>query len=69
MHKSDRPDVALEQFHERPVLAELTELLLLSKADTRYTSCVVVHGMGGTGKVSGLTIILSFAQIGSDCTA
>ena len=42
--------MALESYHERPVLAELTEVLLLPKADPRYTSCVVVHGMGGTGK-------------------
>ena len=50
LHKHYRSDVALESYHERPVLAELTEVLLLPKADPRYTSCVVVHGMGGTGK-------------------
>ena len=26
---------------------------ILESDDTRFTSCVVVHGMGGTGKVSG----------------
>ena len=40
----------LDSLYERPVQTELTELLLLSKADERFTSCVVVHGMGGTGK-------------------
>ena len=42
----------LDSLYERPVQTELTELLLLSKADERFTSCVVVHGMGGSGKVS-----------------
>ena len=35
---------------ERPVQVELVELLVLDTADRRFTSCVVVHGMGGTGK-------------------
>ena len=30
--------------------AQLVELLLLPKEDRRFTSCVVIHGMGGTGK-------------------
>ena len=30
----------------------LTQLLLLSSKSERFTSCVLVHGMGGTGKVS-----------------
>ena len=47
---------ALESFQERPVLTELTEALLLESDDPRFSSCVVVHGMGGTGKVSRLTI-------------
>ena len=29
---------------------ELVELLLLRKEAERFTSCVLVHGMGGTGK-------------------
>ena len=57
---------ALDALFERPVQAELVELLLLPKEAERFTSCVLVHGMGGTGKVSGLTIILPFVQIGSD---
>jgi hypothetical protein len=40
----------LESFHDRPVQTALVELLLLPKQDKRFTSCVVVHGMGGTGK-------------------
>jgi len=40
----------LESFHDRPVQTVLVELLLLPKQDERFTSCVVMHGMGGTGK-------------------
>ena len=49
----------LEALHERAVQRELVEALLLPSD----TSCVLVHGMGGTGKVSGLTLILSFAEV------
>eukprot|EP00935_MAST-01C_sp_MAST-1C-sp1_P000531 g531.t1 len=41
---------ALDALFERPVQAELVELLLLPKEDTRWASCVLIHGMGGTGK-------------------
>ena len=41
---------ALDALFERPVQAELVELLLLSKEDPRFTSSLLVHGMGGTGK-------------------
>eukprot|EP00935_MAST-01C_sp_MAST-1C-sp1_P001692 g1692.t1 len=47
---SELSHVALETFHERPVQAELIEVLLLPNDDRRFMSCVVVHGMGGTGK-------------------
>jgi hypothetical protein len=40
----------LESFQDRPVQAELVELLVLPKDDQRFTSCVLIHGMGGTGK-------------------
>jgi hypothetical protein len=40
----------LESFQDRPVQAELMGLLVLPKDDQRFTSCVLVHGMGGTGK-------------------
>ena len=52
---------ALDALFERPVQAELVGLLLLSQDDPSFTSCVLVHGMGGTGKVSGLTLF-SFVQ-------
>ena len=44
----------LENFRDRPVQAELMTLLLLTKAEAadRFTSCVLVHGMGGTGKTA-----------------
>jgi hypothetical protein len=42
--------IDLERFHDRPVQAALVELLLLPKQDERFTSCVVMQGMGGTGK-------------------
>eukprot|EP00935_MAST-01C_sp_MAST-1C-sp1_P000170 g170.t1 len=41
---------ALDALFERPVQAQLVELLLLPKEHGRFTSCVLVHGMGGTGK-------------------
>ena len=41
---------ALDALFERPVQAALVALLLLPKDDERFTSCVLVHGMGGTGK-------------------
>jgi hypothetical protein len=40
----------LESFHDRPVQAQLMTLLLLVKGDDGFTSCVLIHGMGGTGK-------------------
>ena len=44
--------VDLESHQERPVEANLCALLLLPKSDERFTSCVLMHGMGGTGKAS-----------------
>ena len=41
---------ALDALFERPVQAALVELLLLQQGDRNFTSCVLVHGMGGTGK-------------------
>ena len=40
----------LETFHERPVRTRLMDVLLLSKGEAGFTSCVLIHGMGGTGK-------------------
>ena len=42
--------VDLETLHERPVQAELIDLLLLPSDDPRFMSCVLIHGMGGSGK-------------------
>ena len=41
---------ALESFFERSVQAELVQLLLLKPSSPGFMSCVLVHGMGGTGK-------------------
>eukprot|EP00935_MAST-01C_sp_MAST-1C-sp1_P000112 g112.t1 len=41
---------ALDTLYIRPVQAELVRLLLLPSSDPHFTSCVLVHGMGGTGK-------------------
>ena len=46
----------LDNFRDRPVQAELLKLLTTkhdSDRDSRFTSYVLVHGMDGTGKVSG----------------
>ena len=43
----------LENFRDRLVQTELVAKLLLPKDDPAFTSCIIVHGMGGTGKVSG----------------
>ena len=43
---------ALDALFERPVQRELVSLLLLPQSDERFTSCVLIYGMGGTGKVS-----------------
>ena len=40
----------LDNFRDRPVQTELVALLLLPKEDQRFASCVLIHGMGGTGK-------------------
>jgi hypothetical protein len=41
---------SLESFHDRPVQGELVELLLLPKVHKKFTNCLLIHGMGGTGK-------------------
>ena len=40
----------LEGLQDRPVQSEIVQLLLLTKDDARFATCVLVHGMGGTGK-------------------
>ena len=44
----------LEQYRDRPVQGEVAELLVTPETDRSFTSCVLLHGMGGTGKVSEL---------------
>ena len=55
---------ALDALFERPVQAELVELLLLPKEAERFTSCVLVHGMGGTGKT-----VTAVAAVLDQCSA
>ena len=52
------PHAVADALFERPVQAEVVELLLLPRTNDRFTSCLLVHGMGGTGKVSRLAIFL-----------
>ena len=59
---ADLAHVDLENFRDRPVQEEILELLLLPVEDRRFSTCVLIHGMGGTGKVSGL-MVFSFVQI------
>ena len=47
---TDVSHFSLDALFERPVQSTLVELLLLEIDDDAFTSCVVVHGMGGTGK-------------------
>jgi hypothetical protein len=53
----------LESLQDRPVQAELIELLVLPKNDQRFTSCVLVHGMGGTGKTVTAVAVVQEAAI------
>ena len=50
----------LDSLFVRPVQDTVVELLLLSKSNERFTSCVLVHGMGGTGKVG--SVASSFSE-------
>jgi hypothetical protein len=53
----------LESFQDRPVQAELMELLVLPKDDQRFTNCVLIHGMGGTGKTVTAVAVVQEAAI------
>jgi hypothetical protein len=53
----------LERFQDRPVQAELVELLVLPKDDQRFSSCVLIHGMGGTGKTVTAVAVVQEAEI------
>jgi hypothetical protein len=53
----------LESFQDRPVQAELMKLLVLRKDDPSFTSCVLIHGMGGTGKTVTAVAVVQEAAI------
>ena len=55
----------LEQLHDRPVQGELTKILLMPKDDQRFMSCVLIHGMGGTGKTVTAVAVLQEKSIRS----
>ena len=55
--------LSLENFRDRPVKAELTELLLLQKEDERFATCLLIHGMGGTGKTVTAVAVLQEVSI------
>ena len=59
---------SLDNFRDRAVQADLVALLLLPKGDPSFASCVLVHGMGGTGKVSKMWYC-HLSGIDSDCAA
>eukprot|EP00935_MAST-01C_sp_MAST-1C-sp1_P000028 g28.t1 len=40
----------LERFRDRPVQAEIVALMMLRKGEAEFSSSVLIHGMGGTGK-------------------
>ena len=40
----------LDTLFERPVQAKLVAVLLTPSESEHFTSCLLVHGMGGTGK-------------------
>ena len=48
----------LDSFHDRPIQTELVRLLLLPKSDSHFTNCLVIHGMGGTGKSMAAVAVL-----------
>jgi hypothetical protein len=53
----------LESFQDRPVQTNLVELLVLPKEDQRFTSCVLIYGMGGTGKTVTAVAVVQEAAI------
>ena len=53
----------LDRLHDRPVQAALVETLLVPRGDERFTSCVLVHGMGGTGKTVTAVAVLQETEI------
>eukprot|EP00935_MAST-01C_sp_MAST-1C-sp1_P002185 g2185.t1 len=54
----DLSHVDLENYRDRPVQEDLVAKLLLTKDDPAFTSCVLVHGMGGAGKTATIVAVL-----------
>eukprot|EP00935_MAST-01C_sp_MAST-1C-sp1_P001221 g1221.t1 len=55
----------LDNFRDREVQADLVALLLLPKSDPSFASCVLVHGMGGTGKTVTAVAVLQEVAVRS----
>ena len=53
----------LEQYRDRPVQGEVAELLVTPKTDRSFTSCVLLHGMGGTGKTMTAVAVLQDTSV------
>ena len=53
----------LEQYRDRPVQGEVAELLVTPKTDRGFTSCVLLHGMGGTGKTMTAVAVLQDTSV------
>eukprot|EP00935_MAST-01C_sp_MAST-1C-sp1_P002419 g2419.t1 len=53
----------LANLQDRPIQAQILELLLLHREDRRFTSCVLIHGMGGTGKTVTAVAVLQEAAL------
>eukprot|EP00935_MAST-01C_sp_MAST-1C-sp1_P000326 g326.t1 len=53
----------LDNFRDREVQADLVALLLLPKGDPSFTSCILVHGMGGTGKTVTAVAVLQQVSV------
>ena len=53
---------------DRPIQAEILRLLLLPKSDRRFTSCVLLHGMGGTGKTVTAVAVLQEEGLRRHCS-
>eukprot|EP00935_MAST-01C_sp_MAST-1C-sp1_P001429 g1429.t1 len=53
----------LDKLRDRPVQAEILALLLLQKDHDRFTSSVLVHGMGGTGKTVTVVAVLQEGEV------
>eukprot|EP00935_MAST-01C_sp_MAST-1C-sp1_P001841 g1841.t1 len=53
----------LDQHRDRLIQTEVIELLLLQKGQRGFTSCVLLHGMGGTGKTVAAVAVLQDTKV------